>query len=222
MIFTPVRIIKSGLYCHMHFFRIALVCVLVAGCSSKKEEPVNTYKNEKFGFSIVPPNGWTMVTADGAPDFLRQHGDRLTRTSQDAMLNPVVGRNTWVVAWVKLDAKDKIAPMLWVTHNSVGLPSVGPPELEKSKAALRAKVAATGWRDFTQESAQLGETDGLKDVWMQYAGTLDGAYLRVSETMVPSRNMTHFVALSAEIPNWEEYSRLYGEVVFRFRSFGQR
>lgn len=204
--------------------RAALVVslALLSACSSKTGAPSNAYRNEKFGFSIVPPAGWTMVTADAAPDFLLKHGDRLTRTTQDAMRNPVVGKNTWVVAWVKLDAKDRIAPMLWVTHNAVGLPSVGQPELEKSKAALRGKVAATGWKDFTQESAQIGEVDGLKDVGLQYAGTLDGTYLRVSETMVPSRNMTHFIAMSAEIPNWAEYSRVYGEIVFGFKSFGKR
>lgn len=199
-----------------------LVCVLLAGCSSKKEEPAGTYRNEKFGFSIVPPPGWALVTADTAAEFVRTHWKGLTNTTQEAMLSPVNGRTTWVVAWVKTDSKDSKFPVLWVTHNSVGLPQVGEAELNQSKAALQQKIRASGWRDFQQESAQVIRTDDRPAISLGYSGTNDGTYLRVSEVMVPSKTMTHFIAMSAEIKDWAELDRLYGTALFSFRSFGQR
>jgi hypothetical protein len=207
----------------MNFRHLTLLAVLLlAACSSKKQDAPNTYRNDRYGFSIVPPSGWTMVTADSAADFLRQHEARLLSTTAAAFRSPVSGRNTWVVAWVKTDAQDGKFPVLWVLHSAVGLPQVGPTELGKSRAAIRAKCSQSGWRDYTEEAAKISEVDGLKAVNVDYSGTFENTFIRVAEMMIPSRNMTHFVAISGEIRDWETYRRLFGEAVFSFKSFGQK
>jgi hypothetical protein len=202
---------------------VFVLVILLAGCSSKKDEPApNRYKNDAFGFSIVPPPGWSMVTADTAAEFLRVHGDRVLQATQEALRSPVDGNSTWVVAWMKMDAKESKVPILWVTHNAVGLPQVGDPELQKSRQAVRAKARRNGWRDFHEGAAQLTETDGRKSIWIEYDGTVENTFIRVSETMVPGKDRTHFISMSGEIRDWAEYSRLAGDAIYSFRSTAKR
>lgn len=204
------------------FIPALLPSLLLVACTLKTDDPPGTYKNEKFGFSIVAPAGWTKVTAETAADFLKQHGDRVLSSTADVFRTPVSGRNTWVVAWVKTDSKEPKAPVLWVLHNAVGLPQVGPAELQKSRAAIQAKCTRSNWAGYTEVGAKLSDLDGMKAIDIGYSGTFENTALRVWEAMIPAKNMTHFVALSAPNKDLEALGRVYSDTLNSFHSFGQR
>src|SRR5262245_19385536 len=100
----------------------------------------STYKDDTYAFALNPPARWRMVTWETRLEFLRQDGERLTRAAQDGMRDRMYGGDlTQVVAWVHLAAKDKIAPILWVSYRPVGFQNFGKPELPKSKAMMQTK-----------------------------------------------------------------------------------
>jgi hypothetical protein len=207
--------------------------VLLAGCSSGKSLPAGAYRNDAFTFALVPPPGWTAVTPAEAGPFLEKHGERMLETARQGLLNPVSGRTTFVVAFVKTSATGPLLPMLGVTHNAEGLPRVGDFEKEKSRAAMKAKVQASGYVESAEEGAELVTVDGLPSVRLAWRGTVRSKQFRTPsvvqqlkirfvDTMVACKSATHFLSLTASPEDWAESLAAYDQVLASFRSLGAR
>lgn len=209
----------------------ALALVVLAGCSKAGDAkaPV-TFKDEKYAYQADCPAGWTRVLPSQAVEFLSAHGDRVLAATHEAMMTPVRGKTSFAVAYVKTDVPDALIPIIAITHNSVGLPEVGPAELAKSRAMMQGKTR--GWENAEEEGADLVEVDGLKAVRIGYRGALRQQLgsdkptqrfeLRYLDHMVPSRTLTHFVSLTADASTFDEHAKAYAEFLAKFKSFGGR
>ncbi len=199
---------------------LTLVALLLPGCSSKKQElPANAYRNETHAFGLVPPAGWKQVTPDAADGFLRSYGARLLPATQEALRNPVQGKTTFVVAWVNIDATEPLFPVIAVSHNSVGLVSVGDHEVRTSANVVRRKLEQSGYTGIQLGAGEIVLVDGYQCIRMTYRATADRFQLRSEEDMVTSQSRTHFVSLHADQQNWDANAAVYAQVLGSFRRF---
>jgi hypothetical protein len=211
---------------------MAVLLLIGAGCGSGDGLPKNAYRNEAFGFGVVPPPGWEMVTPENAAPFIQKHGVKMLDSARAAMTSPVNGKTTFVVAFVKTDSADPIYPTIGVVHNSVGLPSVGAREKELSEQTLAAKVKQSPYWKAKRESSEIILLDGRMAVRIAYRGEIDQVHpetnilsrhpIRFVEVMVPSLDRTHFLSIHADPQDWNTLVKTFADFEVSFRSFGKR
>lgn len=214
------------------FLHAAWLALVAAGCGSGDGLPKNAYRNEAFGFGVVPPPGWERVTPENAAPFIEKHGVRMLDSARAAMSNPVNGKTTFVVAFVKTDSPDPIYPIIGVVHNSVGLPGVGVKEKELSERTLAAKVKQSPYFKAQRESSEIISLDGRGAVRIAYRGEIDQVHpetnilsrhpIRFVEAMVPSLDRTHFLSIHADPQDWKTHVKTFADFEVSFRSFGKR
>ncbi len=215
---------------------VTLVAVVLSAtaCSPKDAPlPPGATKNEEFKFAIVPPPGWILVTPKTADDHLAVYGDRAQDAFRFRLKHPVTGKTRYVLSYVKTDAPDDFLPHISVVFNSVGLPQVTEVERDKSRQALAAKFVAHEWQDAVEESADIIDVDRRKAVRVVYSGVVFSTpagdrskrrafKIRFVEAMIPARNFTHFVSLTAEEAQFDRYLETFNRTLESFRSFGDR
>jgi hypothetical protein len=207
--------------------RWAAGLVFLLGCGPKDD---GTYRNPQFHFSFSRPQGWQAVVpaSDYAKEVVKQYGDRLLDTTRIALLSPASGRTYTAAVFIKLDASERLLPVIGVAHNPVGLPQVGDEELRKSIDMLDRKIAATpGFSGCQFERRDLVDVDGRKAVRQRYATNYqsrspNGAdvtefQLRSEETMVAAPDQTHFVSLVCDAKGWDAHLPVYAQVIATFR-----
>lgn len=210
----------------------AVLLLVAAGCGAGDGLPKTAYRNETFAFGVVPPAGWETVTPDTATAFIEKHGEKMLDSARAAMSNPVNGKTTFVVAFVKTDSADPIYPVIGVTHNSVGLPGVGDKEKALSERALSAKVKQSPYYKAQMESSDIIVVDGRGAVRIAYRGEIDQVHpttnilsrhpIRFVEIMVPSADRTHFLSIHANPTDWDDHAKTFQEFQMSFKSFGKR
>jgi len=211
---------------------LGVIALGLVSCSRGGDLPPGAVKNEPFHFALVPPAGWTAVGPQDADVILAAYGDRLPQTFRARLKQPVTGRTSFVVGYVKTDAPGDLLPHIAVVFNSVGLPQVTDVEKERSRRTLAGKFRAA-WSVATEESADIVEVDRLRAVRVAYSGTIVSSLhsaprsskthrIRFVELMIPSKNMTHFLNLSAEEQQFDGYLATFNGVVSSFRSLGKK
>jgi hypothetical protein len=202
---------------------------LLAGCSRGPDLPPGAVKNDRFKFAVVPPAGWVAVSPQNANEILPVWGDRLQDTFRARLRQPASGRTRFILAYLKSDAPEELLPQIAVVHNEVGLPQVTDVEKEKARRTLREKFSV--WREAKEESADIVEVDGRKAVRVLYSGSVDSRLhtapatartyrVKFLELMVPSKDRTHFLSLTAEQERFASYAAAFDAFVRSFRSFG--
>lgn len=203
----------------------AAAILALSGCGSGTELPAGAYRNETFNFGIVPPAGWTQVTAENAREFVDKYRDRLLEATSTGFLNPVQGKTTFVIAWVKTDAPEQLLPVIAVNHNSVGLANIGPTELEKSRMVLKRKMEASRYGDIKEESAKLvpfPNFENMKGVSVEYTARAERFQLRYVDIMMSTHVRTWFVSLTADQQLWDQRLAEFQPVFGSFRVLSNR
>lgn len=207
-----------------------LLLLAVAGCGRK--DPAGLVRNEAYGFALVPPAGWTEVTPATAMEFIAKNGDRMLQSTREAILAGSSGRNTFVVAYFNTAAVEPLMPFIGVIHNPVGLPAVDDDALQKSRAALKGKVAATGYIDPKEEASEVVPVGELRGASIQYSGTINSLMssrreiqmfkIRFVDCMISTPAKTHFLNLTSDQLTWDANLAVYKQVQSTFRSLGSR